>query len=82
MIKLFTKARTLLIIFLLTLFVAFPAQTSRADAGCCASAVAEAAEAVAEMQAICSNAGGTSGACQLASANAAQLVATAANQCS
>jgi hypothetical protein len=55
MFKRFIKARSVLVICSLAVFVAFPAQTSKADAASCASAVAEAAQALAEMQAACSS---------------------------
>ena len=82
MFKRFIKARSVLLIFALGIFVALPAQTTKADAASCAQAVADQAAAQAEMRAACSGEGGSSsGMCKWWAARLAQLVATTADEC-
>ena len=80
MFKQLSKARFVFAILAIALLVTLPAQTSKADAASCAQAVADTAQAEADAQQTCSFGG--SMACQYARARLAQLVATAANECS
>jgi hypothetical protein len=80
MFKRFINVRYVLVICSLAVFVAFPAQTSKADAAPCAQAVAEAAQALAEMQAACSS-NPQGGACVMATITACETAAAAAEAC-
>ena len=80
MFKRFIKARSILVVCSLAVFVAFPAQTSKADAASCAQAAAQAAQALAEMQAACSSEP-QGGACLMAAIAACEKAAVAAEEC-
>jgi hypothetical protein len=80
MFKRFIKARSVLVIVSLAVFVDFPIQTTKADAVSCVIAMAEAAAAYAEMQAACSGSP-SGGACEMARANHAMLLTTAVAEC-